>query len=298
MSDNATKKGIALAFSGALVLSFDTLLLRLVNADPLTIAFWRGVLMFATGLCVCMILRVSGNGRLGLFNGRSGLAAAVLYGLASVGFVASAMLTSIANMLVIVATAPLWAAIGATLFLKEQTSARTWAASTTALIGIAYVMSPGLSGSLNKGDMVALLTAWSMAGAFVVSRYSQANLALAPATGGLISALALVPFVREFSFDRAEQVWLMALEGGLLVPIALGLIAAAPRYLPAPQVGLFLLLETVLGPLWIWTILGEAPKGHVLIGGAIVVFSLIAHAALSLYAQLRPAKATEVTARI
>lgn len=278
-----TKRGIILAFLGALVLSFDTLLLRMINTDMLTVAFWRGLLMFSSGFFVWSVICLTTNVRISLLNGRAGLIAAAFYGLASACFVASAMLTSIANMLVIISTAPLWAAIGAALFLRERTPTRTWIASGVALIGIAYVMYPGLTGGFNKGDMIALLTAWSMAGAFVVSRYSKKNLALAPAIGGLLSALALIPFVPQFGFEHSRQILLMAVEGGLLVPIALGLIASAPQYIPAPQVGLFLLLETTLGPLWIWVFMSEPVSRHVLVGGAVVVISLITHTALSLY---------------
>jgi len=282
MIEPATKRGLSLAFSGALILSFDTLLLRLIHADPFQAAFWRGMLMFVAGLCVLLVSRVRGNLSLSLTNGRIGLTVAAFYGFASICFVTSAMMTSIANMLVIIATAPLWAAIGATIFLKERTSTRTWWACVIALSGIVVVVWPSLSGKVNGGDVIALLTAWSMAGAFVLSRRLLANFALAPAMGGLLSAIALAPFVQEFSFARPGQILLMTLEGAILVPLALGLVAAAPKYLPAPQVGLFLLLETVLGPIWIWAILGQAPSAYAMIGGSVVILTLLVHSGLSL----------------
>jgi drug/metabolite transporter (DMT)-like permease len=196
-------------------------------------------------------------------------------------------------MLVIIATAPLWAAIGAVVFLKEQSPARTWWASIIALLGIVLVAWPDLSGGVNAGDIIALLTAWSMAGAFVLSRRTHANLALAPAMGGLLSALALAPFVRDLSFDQPNQILLMVLEGAMLVPLALGLIATAPKYLPAPQVGLFLLLETIFGPFWIWAFLGEAPTNYALIGGAVVILTLLFHSSLSLRASKKAANCTK-----
>lgn len=289
MIEPATKMGLSVAFIGALILSFDTLLLRLIHADPIQVAFWRGLFMFVVGFCVFLVRRVLGNTNLSLTSGGIGLTVAALYGFASICFVTSATMTSIANMLVIIATAPLWAAIGATIFLKERAPARTWRASVIALLGIVVVVWPSLYGKLNGGDAIALLTAWSMAGAFVLSRRSPANLALAPAMGGLLSAIALAPFVREFSFARPGQVILMTLEGAILAPLALGLVAAAPKYLPAPQVGLFLLLETVLGPTWIWAFLGQAPSIYALIGGAVVVLTLLVHSGLSLRASKKAA---------
>ncbi len=69
----------------------------------------------------------------------------------------------------------------------------------------------------------------------------------------------------------------MGLEGGLVVPVALGLIAMGPRYLPAPQVGLSLLLKTILGPLWVWVVLWERPTDQAVIGGLIVLGDLLWH---------------------
>jgi len=63
------------------------------------------------------------------------------------------------------------------------------------------------------------------------------------------------------------------------------LVLLGPRYLPAPEVGLILLLETVLGPYWVWLALGEDPGARALAGGAIVIGVLVLHSALSLRGQ-------------
>ncbi|WP_266065073.1 DMT family transporter [Brucella intermedia] len=274
--------GLLATFGEAFFLSFDTLFLRLIGGDAVQVAFWRGVLMLSSGILAAAATTWLTKTRLSLINGRVGLAVAAFYGSASICFVFAALLTSIANMLVIVATAPLWAAVGATIFLGEHPPRRTWIACIVSLAGIGLVMWPGLSQEVNAGDVIALGAALSMAAAFVLSRLSSENLVLAPATGGLISALALVGFVDTFWFQDASQLAFMAFEGAILVPVALGLIAMAPRYLPAPQVGLFLLLETVLGPLWVWAIIGEVPTGYALAGGALVILTLLAHSTMTL----------------
>lgn len=276
------QKGTVLAFSGAFLLSFDTLLLRLIEGETLQIAFWRGVLMFVAGISTWSVVRIRGSKGLGLMNGLPGFYVAILYGLASIFFVASATMTSIANMLVIVATAPLWAAILAFVFFQEKTAIRTWRAFFAAFLGIVIVVWPGLSSGSNLGDVFALFTATCMAGAFVLSRRSQANLALAPAVGGIFSVAFLAPFVPDFSFQSFGRPDFLMIEGMILVPLALGLIAMAPRYIPATHVGLFLLLETVLGPTWIWIVIGEEPTLNAQIGGAIVIVALLAHSLFSI----------------
>lgn len=278
MKTTESRKGLYLAVLGAMLLSFDTLLLRLINSEPLRVAFWRGALMFIAGASSALVLRRrSSSANIAL--GRIELTIAGCYGLSSVTFVVSAMMTSISNMLTIIATAPLWAAIGAGVFFGDWPPRRTWLGCAIALAGVVVAVWPTLSANtlVGLGDGFALVTALSMSTAFLLSRRSSANLALAPAWGGLLVAITLAPVVPAFHFSSTYGFVLMLCEGALLVPLALGLIAAAARYLPAPQVGLFLLLETILGPFWIWAILGERPTRYALIGGGIVVLSLAGH---------------------
>ena len=117
MQVDSPRSGVAAAFAGALLLSFDTLILRLIDGDFLTVAFWRGLLM---GLSA--ILLMLSRCRRTVFGSVCSPGARVvagLYGLASVFFVLSVTFTSVANMLVIVATAPLWAALASYLLERD-----------------------------------------------------------------------------------------------------------------------------------------------------------------------------------
>ena len=67
-----------------------------------------------------------------------------------------------------------------------------------------------------------------------------------------------------------------------MVPIGSALMFLGPRYIPAPEVGLLMLLESVLGPVWVWLALGEAPGDYTLLGGAIVLLTLAGNAAWAL----------------
>ena len=99
--------------------------------------------------------------------------------------------------------------------------------------------------------------------------------------GGIIAATAVFAAADPFSVDGTD--WLILLGSGLVIlPIAFGLIALGPRRLSAPETGLLMLLETILGPLWVWWLLEEQPNGEALIGGAIVIGVLVANAVLGL----------------
>ena len=269
--------GVMVAFFGALLLSFDALLLRGINGDILTVAFWRGLLTGVAALIYLVVFWRKIHPSFGIIRTPTGFIVSAFYGVASILFVMGVSLTSVANLLIIIATAPLWAAIASRIWLKEYVAAGTWVAIAFVAVGVYLVVAPSLEQRNALGDLVALGASLSMAGAFTVSRIVKEPLGLAPSVGGALSAVVLFPFVPSFSFDSTSQIILMAIEGGLLLPIALGLIAVAPRYLPAPQVGLFLLLETVLGPLWIALFLGELPSKTVLLGGGIVIATLVIH---------------------
>ena len=72
----------------------------------------------------------------------------------------------------------------------------------------------------------------------------------------------------------------MLVLGLIVLPASLAMIGLAPRYLPAPEVSLILRLEALLAPLWVWLVLGEVPSRQTLIGGGIILATLIC---LSLY---------------
>ena len=277
MSARSLHSGVAVAFAGAMLLSFDTLLLRGIDGHFLTVAFWRGLLMGLSAIVFMLLLRRREHPAFGPIRTPGGLAVAGLYGLASVFFVLSVAFTSVANMLVIIATAPLWAALASYLFLREAIAASTRVAIACGTAGAGVVVLPDLGTGHLLGDAFSLATALCMAGAFTMSRRVQEPLGLAPSLGGGMSALVLAPFVPAFGFETPGQATLMALEGAILMPVALGLIALAPRYLPAPQVGLFLLLEAVLGPLWVWLFIGETPTANAVLGGVIVVSAIVVH---------------------
>ncbi|WP_153138880.1 DMT family transporter [Paraburkholderia agricolaris] len=272
---NDGKRSVLYACSGVLVLSADTLLVRLVGpVDPLQIAFWRGVLMFAASVAACSCFA---RGKTLLANSikqRLFWMASLCYGTASLFFVYALRLTDAASVLFIISAAPLFATLLSRVVLNERTPAATWLAMLVALGGIGLVQHGSINAVQTSGNAMALASALAMSAAFVVSRKSAANMALAPAAGGLLSACAVLPLLDRVGFVEASQWHYMGIEAAVVVPIAFGLIGWSTRFLAAPQLSLILLLETVLGPVWIWLVLGERPSAFCLIGGAVVLSAL------------------------
>jgi len=290
-------KGVLVTGAGVLLISPDTLLVRVIAIDQWSMIFWRGALV-ALSLGAFMALR-HGRETPALFRaaGMNGLWVSLFLTAGSILFIVALAHTSVANTLIIVSAAPLFAALFSRVFLAEPVSTRTWAAILGAMAGIAVVVSGSAGGSAGGsglpnslwGDLAALATAVCMAAGLTLIRRTRARGVFpALALSGLLSALIALPLAAPFALDAA-QAGLMALLGLVVLPVSAVLILLGPRYLPAPEVGLILLLETVLGPYWVWLALGEDPSARALLGGAIVIGVLVLHSALALRGERRPA---------
>ena len=94
--------------------------------------------------------------------------------------------------------------------------------------------------------------------------------------GGLFIAAFGLLHATPFAISKYDAIYL-ALLGFLVLPLSFGLLVAAPRYLPAPEVNLILLLEIVFGSYWVWLVLAEQPAPQAFIGGSIILITLVIH---------------------
>ena len=122
----ANARGFALTLFGVLVLTPDTLLIRLIDIDPWTMNLWRGLLM-SFSLTVCYLLVARGQALAGVKAlGLAGVAVAGIYSINAITFVLALDHTQVANVLIIIASTPLIAALLSIIFLKERVAFPTW----------------------------------------------------------------------------------------------------------------------------------------------------------------------------
>lgn len=285
--------GMALALAGVLALSPDALLIRLVDADRATLLFWRTLLQGST---LWAVLALHYRARLPASiasMGRTGAMAVPVFTATPILFVSSITLTNAANTLLILATAPLFAALISRLVLGERVLPRTWAAIVAALVGIGIIFAGGLEGGTLLGDLLGLGTAIVLATQLSIARHARAvNLVPALAMGSLLAALLSgVTFAAPMSASAADALWL-GLLGVLVLPVAFGLLTLAPRYIPSPEVSLIMQLEAILGPLWVWLGVGEVPPVATFIGGGLVLAALVTHSTLGIRAHRRQRRMT------
>ncbi|MCP5367776.1 MAG: DMT family transporter [Hyphomicrobiales bacterium] len=277
-------RGLAITTAGVLILTPDSLLVRLIQADTWTLLFWRGLLMFAALMALAAVRYRGDTRRRFRALGPTGAWAAAAFAGSMVFFVTAIKATAVANVLVIVSATPLFAALFSRLFLGEPVPARTWAAIAVGMVAIAAIVGDGLGAGAMAGNGAALACSACMAVALTLMRKTRSDNALpAMALSGLMVAVAALVPSAPFSV-RGEDLALLALLGLVVVPAAFVLTMVGPRYLPAAEVGLIFLLETVLGPFWVWLAIGERPPDMAFMGGAVLIATLVVHAWLGLRA--------------
>ena len=280
LSSHAT--GLLLTTVGVLVLSPDSLFIRLVDADVWTIVFWRGLLMGLTIVTATAVWSRGGVSAQFRSLGRVGLVVAALFGSQLTLFATSITHTSVANTLVIFATAPLFAAVLSWIFLGEPVPLRVWLAVTASLGAILYIFFGSIGTGRLSGDFAAAGAALAMAiGLTIMRRNSHIIMVPAWGIGALFAAVFAAFFADPFSISGTDVAVLLP-SGILVLPVSFALIGLGPRRISAPETSLLMILETIIGPLWVWWILEESPNAEALIGGAVVIAVLVANSLVGL----------------
>lgn len=295
--------GVGLAAFGALVLTPDAMLLRLAQMSGPQMMGWRGIFM---GLSLTMIWLLTSRTRradLALLTSGAGLAIIVCQFFNSALFVLGIAAAPVAIVLFGIATAPIWSALFAWALLGERTARATWITIAVVAVGIAIAV---LGGEKMEGPQDAVLfgalaglgVAIVLAMNFVVLRARPAlPIPLLIGVGALCAGAVGVAVTGPAQMTDGT-VWAIAITGCIILPVSFLSLSIASRHTAASNVSLLLLLETVLGPAWVWLVLGEVLTPRMLIGGTIVVGSITVYLLhMRRLARRRLAKTTNAAAK-
>ncbi len=280
-------KGFLIAGLGVLLLSPDSLLVKVTEVSPLVFLFWRGLLL-AFGFTVINTLRY-GRELPGLMvkGGWAGLYCAFAFFLSTVGFVTGIKYTAAGNVLVIINTAPVIAALLAWAFWRERLPLRTWV-----LIGVCVGGATLMAlGEMGKGEPLGLLmaglAAFGLASNLAVARSrSTVDMSVMLVLGALLTTL-IAAILGGAQWPGWPDMGFIALLCLGFLPSATILIQTGPRYLPAAEVSLLLLLETVIGTFLVWVFLAEVPPPLSFVGGGIILAALALNGAIEALRQRR-----------
>lgn len=274
------RRGVLLVAFAAMVWSFGGTIARFITAtDPWTVVFWRA--LFASSfLLVFMLWRDGPQATVRMFRGMgwAGLLVACCFGTASSCFVLALQYTTVANILLTQAAAPLFAALLAWLVFGERVNAAAWAAIAAVIVGVAIMVSSSFSGEVSPiGDGLALVIAIVFSVAIVTTRHHP-EVRMTPAVClGTAMAMVLAFLLSGSIAVSVQDVGWLVLFGAVNLGAGLAMFVTGARLIPAALAALVSTLEPVLGPVWVWLIHGEVPGTRTLIGGAIVFAALFLH---------------------
>lgn len=274
--------GLMLALFGTLVLTPDALLMRLSGMDGFQMSAWRGIAMGSVMLLGWALFSQTRKRDLGMLKTRLGVTIVICQIFNSTLFCLGIAVAPAAVVLFGVAAVPVFAAFLAWLVIGEPTPKTTWAAMIAVLVGIGLAVSGEGDGVLIDtkavlGASFGLGVALVLALNFVVLR-AQPTLPI-PLTIGLGALIAggIGAFITGADAMFEGHFGFMLITGLVVLPVSFFSLSLASRFTHAANVSLLMLLETVLGPLWVWVGVGEAPGPRMLAGGSIVVVSLAAY---------------------
>ena len=276
------QKGSLLAFIAVMFITPDSLFIRLSNVDTWGLVFYRGIIPFFT-VFIGMLLIYKFNFFKMLFSsGYHGLIYVGTFSITNITFVVSIQNTNVANTLVMIATAPMLSAILGAIFLKEPPDKKTWISIIVTFLAIIYIFFDSIKLGNFYGDILGFITAIGLAVCAVTIRSAKSkNLVPAAVVGKLFVATFALFFIESFVLEDKDLI-IVPLMCILCVAIPFVLVTIAPRFIPAAEVNLFFLLETIIGPIWVWLIIKEQPSIETLQGGLVIISTIAIHSFLKL----------------
>ena len=252
------------------------------TADGWQILFYRAV-SFTLTLLLIIAIRYRGR-MITPFRkiGRQGVVVGAFLAAASSLLVFAVLHTTVANTFFVVSTTPFLAATLGWILLKEKVALSTWIAMTVALAGVLLMVVDGLTAGGLLGICFAGLTALCAATMLVTVRGAR-HIDMIPALvlAGLFTAGFTVFMIADFALPQSDLMWIFAL-GSIQYALGFALLVAGTRYVPVAEVTLLSLMETVLGPVWVWIAGFEIPSQLTILGGLIVLGAGITRAVISI----------------
>ena len=291
-------RGMLLVAGAATCWSTGGLLARLVTTDPWTTTMWRCA--FSAAFLVVVVGVVRRQGVLGQWRaiGWPGLAVAACLATASTCFILSLSRTSVANTLILMSVGPWVAGLLGWLVLRERVPAHTWLTMAVALGGVVVMV----SGSWGAGRLVGDILAIAMASAFalatvLVRRRPDIQMTPAASLAAELAGLAALPMAAPLD-TAPRDIALLALFGIGQFGAGFLLFAAGARLIPVAESSLIGMLETVLGPLWVWLVIGEEIGVRTVTGGLVILGALVLHTLLDLGRGHRSRRHSTAPARV
>lgn len=278
MQTNARAAGILIALIGALLMSFDPIFIRLSGVSGFDTAF-----LFGMFTAISMPIFIQLRDERGLVRTLKASGWPVIFsGLLMLGSASALVLsiknTSITNTFVILSGAPALAAVFSRIFLGEVTRRATWYAITAVMLGIVIVVSGSFETGNWLGDGLAVFAVTCLSlNQTLLRKYQDVSRMASVGLGGLFLAVVMFFLAAPSSFSATTWI-VMGVMGLFTAPFGRVLSQVATRYITAPEVGMILMMEAVFAPVWAFGFFAEIPPIASLIGGMIILSTVVVYA--------------------
>lgn len=277
-----TAKGILITSLGALIMSFEALFIKLTSIEPLTLCFYLGLCMFISSSFILSRKRkniikdsISNSFKFALI-------AATLMATSNIFFISAVKNTLAANVVLILAAAPLFAAFFSFVFYRIKPTKNIFVSSFFIFIGLIIIFSDQIGLGNMTGNIYALICAMLFSLLFVVlSKNVSIDRIFLIALAGIVLTIESFLLVKDISID-VNNLLIIAVMGFLITPVSRIMIGNGTKFLNASEVSLLMIIETVMAPIWVWFILKELPSSNTFLGGALIILTLILNALYTL----------------
>ena len=265
---------------GGFFMSFVGLMMKMItDASGFQILFFRSMSLSLVVIIFACIITKSNPKTFMKRLDRFDLLMGIFLSLAFATYVFSMLYTSVASTLFILGITPFLAAIIAWYYLKEKPKIIVWITMIVATTGVFLMVSDGMVFGKTFGNILAFFSALLFAMTLVVARYSKKENVLGgtflggafACLIGLIASLLLNHGLLISSYDMSLSLFM----GAFTIGLGITLVTTGTPFVPAAEVSLLVLIESVLGPIWVWIFLSEAMTTFELVGGILIFAALI-----------------------
>lgn len=276
------KHGYILAFLGVLFISPDSLLIRFSGNNPFDINIWRGIL---GGVMIVIYNRFFDKRSLLIqLSGYKKIAISIVFitVISQMSFVYGIVYANVTDVLIILSFAPLLSTILSYFLLKDDLPKYTWSSTTICCIGVTLLLFQPNSNSEIKGLVGASICALTVASQFVIMKsVPNGNFISCTGLGNVLGGFVCLFFADNFIPNSSS--WLpIVIMVIVVMPIPYILFISALKTITPSELTLIMLLETILGSIWVWFFLEELPSKETVISGIIVILTLFYYLILTL----------------
>jgi drug/metabolite transporter, DME family len=271
--------GSILVLLGAVFLSFGGIIVKsFEGANLWQILFWRQ--FFFIIIVTIYLLAVYKNKFLNTFlkSGIPGLIAGIFLGTGFASYVFAMYYTTVANTLFIITTETIFLAFFGYIFLKEKINFITFISILLGMSGVLLIVGSSLSIQTSEqffGNIIAFIMPISFAVlVIIVRKYPGVDMVPAQFIAGVVAAF-IGYLIAGKLLVSPHDLFLGFLAGTFQIGFGFILITIGSQTTPAAVVGVVMLTEAVLGPIWAWLFINEIPPMTVIIGGGIIIFAIL-----------------------